>query len=81
MPLFMVERRFAERIELDDPRIRLAAEIHPELGIEWLNSFLSADRMASYCLYEAPSPEALQELARRTGIPASAITEVQPLSL
>jgi hypothetical protein len=41
-----------------------------------LFSFLSADRHRSYCLYEAPSPDAIITAAKRAGIPADAITEV-----
>ena len=40
-------------------------------------SFLSADRHRSYCLYEAPSPDAIIAAAKRAGIPADAVTEVQ----
>ena len=45
-------------------------------GVRWLFSFLSADRRQSYCLYEAPSPDELIAAARRAGIPADVIVEV-----
>jgi hypothetical protein len=41
-----------------------------------LFSFLSADKKKSYCLYEAPSAEAIREAARRLNIPADVIVEV-----
>jgi hypothetical protein len=44
--------------------------------INWLFSFLSADKNKSYCLYEADNPEAIREAARRLNIPADAIIEV-----
>ena len=44
--------------------------------MRWLFSFLSADRRRSYCLYEAPSPEAIIAAARRAGVPADEIVEV-----
>jgi hypothetical protein len=43
-------------------------------------SFLSADRHRSYCLYEAPSPEAIVSAAKRAGIPADAVVEVDRVS-
>lgn len=44
--------------------------------INWLISFLSADKKKTYCLYEAPNADAIREAARRAGIPADAIIEV-----
>ena len=38
--------------------------------------FLSADKKKTYCLYEAPNPEAIRAAARRAGVPADVITEV-----
>ena len=43
---------------------------------QWLFSFLTADRMQTYCLYEAPSPDALRAAARRANLPADVIVEV-----
>ncbi len=44
--------------------------------MNWLFSFLSADKRKSYCLYEATSPEAIREAARRASVPADVIIEV-----
>jgi len=41
-----------------------------------LFSFLSADRRRTYCLYEAPSPEAIVAAARRANVPADSVIEV-----
>ena len=43
-------------------------------------SFLSADKKKTYCLYEAPNPEAIREAAARLGIPADVIVEVDTRS-
>jgi hypothetical protein len=43
-----------------------------------LFSFLSADRRRTYCLYEAPSPDAIMAAARRANVPADQIVEVGP---
>ena len=76
MPIFMVERAYAEELE---PNIDLADginRINAEAGVRWLYSFLSADKRKTYCLYEAPSPEAIRTAAVRAGLPADVIVEV-----
>lgn len=81
MPLYMIERRFAEQLEpASDDDVKLIEEINADEGVRWLFSFLSADRRRSYCLYEAPSPEAILAAARRAGIPADKVVEVSRIS-
>jgi hypothetical protein len=72
----MVERAFAEELE---PTLDLTDginRINAEEGVRWLYSFLSADKRKTYCLYEAPSPEAIRTAAARAGLPADVIVEV-----
>ena len=78
MPLYMVERAFAEQLELTSEDVKLIDDINGDEGVSWLFSFLSADRRRTYCLYEAPSPEAIMSAARRADIPADEIVEVGP---
>lgn len=76
MPLYVIERHFAEQMEMTR---ELASEIHlinDDVGAQWLFSFLSADRKKSYCLYEAPNAESIREAAERANIPADAVVEV-----
>ncbi|WP_255208783.1 nickel-binding protein [Paraburkholderia youngii] len=47
-----------------------------EEGVDWLFSFLSADKKKTYCLYEAPSADAIRAAARRANLPADVIIEV-----
>jgi hypothetical protein len=81
MPLYMIERMFAEQLELTDNDVRLIEEVNADEGVRWLFSFLSADRRRTYCLYEAPSADAVMAAARRAQIPADAIVEVEPDTL
>ena len=77
MPLFVIERNFAEQLDpdaLDYAGIRL---VNDDAGVRWLYSFLSADKKKTYCLYEAPNPEAILEAAARLGIPADVILAVE----
>ena len=77
MPLYLIERRFAEQLELDGNGVRLIEEANANEGVKWLFSFLSADRRRSYCLYEAPDSDAIVSAARRAGMPADVVTEVE----
>jgi hypothetical protein len=76
MPVFLVERNFAERLKLSDDAIEQINDITNEIGAEWLSSFLSADGKKTYCLYEARDPEQLREHAKVVGIPADEIVQV-----
>ena len=78
MPLYMIERAFAEQLDLTHEDVQLIDDINADEGVRWLFSFLSADRRRTYCLYEAPSPEAIIVAARRANVPADAVVEVSP---
>ena len=80
MPLYVIERAFAEELELTSDDVRLIDEVNADEGIRWLFSFLSADRRHTYCLYEAPSPDAIRAAAKQSNLPADAIVEVGPAS-
>lgn len=78
MPLYMIERTFADQLDLTSDDVKLIEEINADEGVRWLFSFLSADRRRTYCLYEAPSAEAIVAAARRANVPADAVVEVGP---
>ena len=80
MPLYIIERHYAEQMEPHADGIRLIEQANADAGVQWIYSFLTADRMQSYCLYEAPSPEALITAAHAAGLPADVIVEVSRVS-
>jgi hypothetical protein len=79
MALFLIERNFAEQLEMTKEAAAAVKLINDDVGVNWLFSFLSADKKKTYCLYEAPSAEAIREAARRANIPADVIIEVSQL--
>lgn len=74
--LYMIERSFADQLDLTEGDVELIEEVNGEEGVRWLFSFLSADRRRTYCLYEAPSPDAILIAARKANVPADAVVEV-----
>ncbi len=76
VPIFLVERRFAEDLEASAEVADRINRINEEEGVRWLYSFLSADRRKTYCLYEAPVADAIRRAAARAGLPADAVIEL-----
>ncbi|MBS0517293.1 MAG: DUF4242 domain-containing protein [Proteobacteria bacterium] len=76
MPRYMIERRFAEQVEVSKTDADNIRRINDEEGVKWLFSFLSADKLKTYCLYEAPNAEAIRAAARRANLPADIVVEV-----
>ena len=77
MPRYVIERSFAEQLQLTKDGVESIKRINDEEGVTWIFSFLSADKKKTYCLYEAPNPEAIRdEAARRNNVPADAIIEI-----
>ena len=79
MPLFLIERNFAEQLELTKEAADAVKLINDDVGVNWLFSFLSADKKKTYCLYEGPSAESVREAARRANIPADVVIEVSEI--
>jgi hypothetical protein len=76
MPRYIIERDFAEQLNLTKDGVEKVNLINDQEGVQWIFSFLSADKKRTYCLYEAPNPEAIRAAARRNNIPADAIIEI-----
>ena len=76
MALFVIERYWAEQLEVTPESAAGVKLVNDEIGVSWLFSFLSADKKKTYCLYEAANPEAIREAARKLGLPADVIVEL-----
>jgi len=76
MPLYLIERNFAEQLNVDPKSVPTITQVNADAGVQWLYSFLSADKKKTYCLYEAPNPEAIREAAKKLNLPADVIVEL-----
>ena len=79
MALYVIERQFADELAMTKSDADVVSRVNREEGVRWLYSFLSTDKRKTYCLYEAPNPEALRVAARRLEVPADVIVEVNEL--
>jgi hypothetical protein len=76
MSLFLIERNFAEKLQLTPEGAAAINEINGQESVRWLISFLSVDKKKTFCLYEASSATAIRKAAERAGIPADEIIEI-----
>jgi hypothetical protein len=54
-------------------------ERNADEGVTWLHSYVRDDGKKTFCIYEAPSPEAVRRAAARNGLTVDRITEVRAL--
>jgi len=76
MPRFVIERNFAEALQVTAENALKIVDINDAAEVKWIVSFLSADKRKTYCIYEAANPEAIHEAARNAGLPADVIMEL-----
>jgi hypothetical protein len=84
MPRYVVQRSFPEGLAIPSGQRGLEAcrgvvECNAEEGVTWLNSFVSDDKRRTFCVYDAPTPEAIRKTAARNGLPVDQITQVSVL--
>lgn len=79
MALYLIERNFAEQLNLSNEGALAVKQINADVGVNWLFSFLSADKKKTYCLYEAPSADLIREAASRASLPADTIVPVSEI--
>ena len=76
MPLYLIERNFAEQLNVDPKAIPTFTQVNADAGVQWLYSFLSADKKKTYCLYEAWNAKAIRAAAKKLNLPADVIVEL-----
>jgi uncharacterized protein DUF4242 len=84
MSRYLVERTFVDGlvIPVDDEGAKATREVvegNARYGVTWVQSYVTPDRTATFCIYDGPSPEAIRLAAGATGLPVDRITEVSVL--
>jgi hypothetical protein len=84
MPRYIVERTFPEGLEI--PISNRGADIcaavvqrNAELGVTWVHSYVSEGKKATYCVYDAPTSDAIRASAAANELPVERITQVSVL--
>jgi hypothetical protein len=84
MPRYIVERTFPDglAIPVNDQGANtclLVVGNNAKDGVTWVHSYVTGDKTKTFCVYDAPSPEAVHSAAQRNGLPVDKITEVRVL--
>ena len=84
MARYVVKRTFPDGLEIPINADGAAAcgrvvDRNAEEGVTWIQSFVSEDKRRTYCVYDAPTPEAIRKTASRNGLPVDEITRVTVL--
>ncbi len=84
MPRYMVERSFPKGLSI--PMTAAGAKAcggvvstNAEAGVTWVHSYVGPGNNKTFCIYDAPTPEAIRHVAERNGLPVDNITEVKVL--
>lgn len=76
MPRYLVERSFPAAPDL---AVESVLEQNENDGVTWVHSYVNEDTGTMFCVYDAPSPEAIRRAARRSDLPVDRITRVRVL--
>jgi hypothetical protein len=84
MPRYLVERTFPDglAIPLSEEGAKACqgvVAIDAEQLVSWVHSYVTPDRKHTFCVYDAPTPEAIRQVAERNKLPVDRITEVRVL--
>lgn len=84
MPRYLVERNFPDGLSI--PMTNAGADTcnlvignNAEGGVTWVHSYVSPDKTKTFCIYDAPNPEAIRSTGRKNALPVDKITEVHVL--
>ena len=84
MPRYMVERTFPQGLAITVTEQGAEACLgvvgkNADVGVTWVHSYVSEDRRTTFCVYDAPTPEAIRKTAVLNELPVDRITQVRVL--
>ncbi|MGO8948841.1 MAG: DUF4242 domain-containing protein [Ktedonobacterales bacterium] len=84
MPRYLVVRTFPDGLQIpqNEEGARICQTVittNADDLVTWVHSYVTDDKTKTYCIYDAPSPEAIRRAARRNHLPVDTITEVRVL--
>lgn len=84
MPRYIVERAFPEGLNIPAGEegaqaTRSVVERNTEEAVTWVHSYVSTDNRKTFCVYDAPTPEAIRATGANNDLPVDRITEVRVL--
>jgi hypothetical protein len=84
MPRYVVQRTFPDGLQIPVANgstdvLRPVIERNAEENVTWVHSYVSEDKRTTFCVYDAPSPEAIRTVASRNELPVDQITQVTVL--
>lgn len=84
MPRYLVQRTFPDGLEI--PVDHRGAETSTKVvagnaahGVTWVHSYVTPDHHTTFCIYDAPDPDAIRKAGGSNGLPVDNVTEVQVL--
>jgi hypothetical protein len=84
MPRYIVQRTFPDGLPISVANggaeaCRAVVDGNAGHGVTWVHSYVSDDKQQTFCVYDAPTPEAIRTTARLNGLPVDRITRVSVL--
>lgn len=84
MPRYLVERSFPEGLRFPTDESGRDAVVgitacNSDHQVTWVHSYVADDDRTTWCIYDAPSPEAIRSAATANGLPVERISEVNVL--
>jgi hypothetical protein len=84
MHRYLVERTFPDglNIPLDQVGKDLCLTVvsnNAQDNVTWVHSYVTMDKKKTFCIYDAPSPDAIRKSAKANGLPVDNIIEVSVL--
>ena len=84
MPRYLVERTFPDglAIPVSDQGAQVCLTVvgnNLQDDVTWMHSYVTGDKKKTFCIYDAPTPEAIRRAASRNQLPVDRIIEVSVL--